>query len=38
MIHHRLTDKGILQFRKDWQAAQAEGQDRAAVGAELARG
>jgi hypothetical protein len=23
MIHHPLTDKGILQFRKDWEAAQA---------------
>jgi transaldolase len=22
MIHHPLTDKGILQFRKDWEAAQ----------------
>ena len=23
MIHHPLTDKGVLQFRKDWEAAQA---------------
>jgi transaldolase len=23
MIHHPLTDKGIVQFRRDWQAAQA---------------
>jgi hypothetical protein len=22
MIHHPLTDRGILQFRKDWEAAQ----------------
>ena len=22
MIHHPLTDKGIVQFRKDWEAAQ----------------
>jgi len=25
MVHHPLTDKGILQFRKDWEAAQAAG-------------
>ena len=29
MIHHPLTDSGIVQFRKDWQAAQSTGQDRA---------
>jgi transaldolase len=23
MIHHPLTDKGIVQFRKDWEAARA---------------
>jgi transaldolase len=23
MIHHPLTDAGVLQFRKDWEAAQA---------------
>ena len=23
MIHHPLTDKGVVQFRKDWEAAQA---------------
>ena len=23
MIHHPLTDKGIVQFRQDWEAAQA---------------
>jgi transaldolase len=22
MIHHPLTDKGILQFRKDWETVQ----------------
>ena len=25
MIHHPLTDAGIAQFRKDWQAAQTAG-------------
>ena len=25
MIHHPLTDTGVLQFRKDWEAAQATG-------------
>ncbi|KRT64056.1 MAG: transaldolase, transaldolase [Chloroflexi bacterium CSP1-4] len=24
MIHHPLTDKGIVQFRKDWEKARAE--------------
>jgi transaldolase len=24
MVHHPLTDKGIAQFRKDWQQARAE--------------
>ena len=23
MIHHPLTDKGVVQFRRDWEAAQA---------------
>ena len=23
MVHHPLTDKGIVQFKKDWAAAQA---------------
>jgi transaldolase len=23
MVHHPLTDKGVLEFRKDWEAAQA---------------
>ncbi len=27
MIHHPLTDTGILQFRKDWDAVQAAGRD-----------
>jgi transaldolase len=27
MIHHPLTDTGILRFRKDWEAVQAAGQD-----------
>jgi transaldolase len=25
MVHHPLTDKGIVQFRKDWAAAQHAG-------------
>ena len=38
MIHHPLTDKGIVQFRKDWLAAQAaasgsEDSEPAAAGA-----
>lgn len=37
MIHHPLTDSGILQFRKDWDAVQAAGQDRATGGAEPKR-
>jgi transaldolase len=34
MIHHPLTDTGIVQFRKDWQAAQEGhlGQARVGVG------
>jgi hypothetical protein len=24
MIHHPLTDKGIVQFRRDWELAQAD--------------
>jgi len=24
MIHHPLTDKGIVQFRLDWEKARAE--------------
>jgi len=24
MVHHPLTDKGIVQFKADWAAAQAE--------------
>jgi transaldolase len=24
MVHHPLTDKGIVQFRRDWEAAQAD--------------
>ena len=25
MVHHPLTDKGIVQFRKDWESAQRAG-------------
>ena len=32
MIHHPLTDKGIVQFRQDWEAAQAAAQSNEAVG------
>jgi hypothetical protein len=31
MIHHPLTDKGIVQFRRDWEAAQAGGSATSAV-------
>src|SRR5450830_1644789 len=31
MIHHPLTDTGIVAFRRDWEAAQATGQDGATV-------
>ena len=33
MIHHPLTDKGILQFRADWEAAQAGHPNATAVDA-----
>jgi transaldolase len=33
MIHHPLTDSGILQFRKDWEAVQTTGQSHTRVGA-----
>jgi transaldolase len=23
MVHHPLTDKGIVQFKRDWEAARA---------------
>lgn len=36
-VHHPLTDRGILQFRKDWEQAQAAGQGEAPVPVE-ARG
>lgn len=32
MIHHPLTDSGIVRFRKDWEGAQATGQGRAVAG------
>ena len=38
MIHHPLTDTGIVQFRKDWEAAQTTGQDRATASVEPKRG
>ena len=32
MVHHPLTDTGIQQFRKDWEAAQSAAQSDDAVG------
>jgi transaldolase len=32
MIHHPLTDTGILQFRRDWDAVQAAGRNRVSAG------
>ncbi len=29
MVHHPLTDKGIVQFRKDWETARHEGAAKA---------
>ncbi len=34
MIHHPLTDTGILQFRKDWEAVQGAGKHQAIASAE----
>lgn len=34
MIHHPLTDTGILRFRKDWESVHAAGRDRTHAGAE----
>ncbi len=34
MIHHPLTDTGILRFRKDWESVQAAGRDRTPAAAE----
>ena len=33
MIHHPLTDHGIVQFRRDWEAAQADPSSTKAVDA-----
>jgi transaldolase len=33
MIHHPLTDRGIVRFRQDWAEAQAANQARATAGA-----
>jgi len=38
MIHHPLTDTGIVAFRRDWEAAQAAGQDGATAVGEGSRG
>lgn len=34
MVSHQLTDKGIVQFRKDWRAAQAASGDRSGAAVE----
>ncbi len=33
MVHHPLTDKGIVQFKRDWEAARAAADESAARGA-----
>jgi transaldolase len=33
MVRHPLTDAGIVQFRRDWETAQAAGEAREGVGA-----
>ena len=33
MIHHPLTDSGIVQFRKDWDTVRAPGRHHASAGA-----
>jgi transaldolase len=33
MVRHPLTDTGIVQFRSDWETAQAAGRDEVGVGA-----
>ena len=37
MVHHPLTDSGIVRFREDWQKAQAIGQAPATAGAAPSR-
>ena len=37
LVHHPLTDSGILRFRKDWEAVREGGQGRAAAGDEADR-
>ena len=34
MIHHPLTDSGILRFREDWKAVQGAGRDHTYAGAD----
>jgi transaldolase len=38
MVRHPLTDTGIVQFRRDWETAQATGRDEDGVGAAPQRG
>ena len=38
MIHHPLTDTGILQFRKDWESVRVASQGRPLGGAKPKRG
>jgi transaldolase len=37
MVHHPLTDSGIVRFREDWRKAQASADVRATAGAATAR-
>ncbi|MGQ0608279.1 MAG: fructose-6-phosphate aldolase [Chloroflexota bacterium] len=37
MVHHPLTDTGIMRFRKDWEAAQSAAEGRATAGASSSR-
>jgi hypothetical protein len=32
MVHHPLTDKGIVQFKRDWEAARAAADESAKRG------
>jgi transaldolase len=38
MIHHPLTDKGVIQFRRDWEAVQVGDQGGTPVAGEAGRG
>ena len=38
MVHHPLTDKGIVQFKKDWEGARAAADAKADPAASVAGG